>query len=312
MILYAARAPPGSHLDKNLSKTLVEVHSGLRFAKCPQWIHQRLWFLDVHDRCIKSTDMKGTVLTEKALSYLPGTFAIPDTECLLVGDAWRRKLYCLGKDGQEQVTDLSNIANVCLSDAIVATQGGIYVGDVGFDFLEPLIDPVANGIIVHIEKGGRVSVVAEDLFFPNGMVITPDESTLIVAETLGHILTAFDIGKDGSLGNRRVWARLPDHVNPDGICLDGEGAIWAATTTPRALRILEDGQIVDEVVAEQPVFAVTLGGTQCQHLFMCTSASSDPIITRHTPGAAIEIAALTVSGVSAIPNQLNVCRSIMR
>ena len=180
----------------------------------------------------------------------------------------------------------------------------------GFDFLNPLIDPVCDGIIVHIEKGGRASLVAEDLFFPNGMVITPDERTLIVAETLGHILTAFDIGNDGSLGNRRVWADLPDDVNPYGICLDGDGAIWAATTTPRALRILEGGQIVDEVEAERPVFVVTLCGPQCKHLFLCTSASCDPIITRRTPSATIETATVIVSGVLANPDHVKLHRSV--
>jgi len=254
--------------------------------------------------------MSGTVRTEKALSYLPGGFAIAATDGLLVGDAWRRKLFLLEKDSQEQAADLSSVARFCLSDAIVATEGGIYVADVGFDFLDPLVDPVSNGIIVHIKNGGRVSLVAEDLFFPNGMVITPDERTLIVAETLGHILTAFDIGKDGSLGNRRAWAQLPDDINPDGICLDGDGAIWAATTTARALRILEGGQIVDEVIAERSVFAVMLGGPQCKHLFMCTSASCDPLITRRTSSATIEIATVNVSGVSGIPDQLIVHRSI--
>jgi sugar lactone lactonase YvrE len=247
--------------------------------------------------------MEGTVHTEKTLSYVPGGFAVPATDGFLVGDAWRRKLYLLGKDCREQTTELSSVAHFCLSDAIVTTQGGIYVADVGFDFLDPSVDPVSNGIIVHIEKGGRVSLVAEDLFFPNGMVITPDQRTLIVAETSGHILTAFDIAKDGSLGDRRVWAQLPDDVNPDGICLDGEGAIWAATTTHRALRILEGGRIVDEVLAKQPVFAVMLGGPQCKHLFLCTSASSDPVITRHTPSATIEMATVNVAGVTVIPDR---------
>ena len=111
----------------------------------------------------------------------------------------------------------------------------------------------------------------------------------------------FDIGEDGSLGNRRVWAQLPDDVNPDGICLDGEGAIWAATTTPRAVRILEGGQIVDEVVTIKPVFAVMLGGPECKHLFLCTSASSDPVITRRTPSATIAIATINVAGVTVMP-----------
>jgi len=290
---------------------LVDVGSGLRFAKCPRWFHQRLIFLDVHDRSIKSTDMEGTVRTELDLSYLPGGLGVLPAGELLVGDAWRRILHRLGKTRQEQVADLSHVARYCLSDAIVVSRCGIYLADVGYDFLNPLVDPAPQGTIVLVNDRGRVSLVAKDLFYPNGMVITPDEKTLIVAETLGHRLTAFDIAKDGSLSKRRLWAKLPDNVNPDGICLDGEGAIWAATTTPKALRILEGGQIVDEVVAEQSVFAVMLGGPQCKHLFMCTSDSSDPIITRRSPSASIEVATVNISGESVSPDQAAGYRSVM-
>jgi sugar lactone lactonase YvrE len=299
-------------LQSKLSTTLVGDNNGLKFAKCPQWANQRLFFLDVHDRCIKSTDMGGSVQTEETLPYLPAAFGILAAGGWLIGDARRRRLFLMEDECEKQVANLAGVARCCLSDAIVATQGAIYVGDVGFDFLDPLVDPVSNGIIVHIEKGGRVSLVAEDLFFPNGMVITPDQRTLIVAETLGHSLTAFDIANNGSLGNRRVWAQLPDDVRPDGICLDGEGAIWAATTSPRALRILEGGQIVDEVIAEQPVFAVALGGPQCRHLFLCTSASADPIITRRTPSAAIELATVNVAGVMIAHDQQPMLRSIVQ
>ena len=301
----------GDPLKQESAKTLVDVDRGLRFAKCPRWIDQRLTFLDVHDRCIKSTDMEGAVRTEINLQYLPGGLGVLPAGELLVGDAWRRILHRLGKTRQEQVADLSRVARYCLSDAIVVSQGRIYLADVGYDFLNPLVDPVPQGIIMLVNDRGAVSPVAEDLFYPSGMVVTPDEKTLIVAETLGHRLTAFDIAEDGALGKRRLWARLPENVKPDGICLDGEGAIWVATTTPKALRILEGGQIVDEVVAKQAVFAVMLGGPQCKHLFLCTSASSDPIITRRTPSATIEIAAVNVSGVPDCADQATLLRSIM-
>ena len=111
-------------MQQKSAKTLVDLDAGLRFAKCPRWLHQRLLFLDVHDRCIKSTDMTGTVRTEKALSYLPAGLAILATDGLLVGDAWRRKLYALEQDCHEQVADLSSAARFCLSDAIVARRAG--------------------------------------------------------------------------------------------------------------------------------------------------------------------------------------------
>ncbi len=215
-------------MQSTSAKTLIDVQCGLKFAKSPRWIGQRLLFLDIHDKCIKSADLNGTVQTVRTLSYLPGGFGVLADGELIVGDAWRRKMYRWAAAGPEQFADLSNVAGFCLSDGIVDRQGGMYVGDAGFDFLNPLVDPAPHGVIVHVSVDGKPSVVAGDLFFPNGMIITPDYSTLIVAETLGHRLTAFEIGNDGSLQNRRVWAQFGDDVNPDGICSGGGRAIGVA------------------------------------------------------------------------------------
>jgi sugar lactone lactonase YvrE len=198
------------------------------------------------------------------------------------------------------MADLSNVAGFCLSDGIVDCHGGMYVADVGFDFLDPFVDPVPNGVIVHIRADGDSSVVAGNLFSPNGMIITPDNSTLIVAETLGHRLTAFQIGNDGSLRNRRVWAQFQDEVKPDGICLDREGAIWAAGSHPCALRVKEGGEIDHRVTTKRPVFATMLGGPERRHLFICTSASHDPVMTRRAPTATIDVAEVGIPG-SGVP-----------
>ncbi len=152
----------------------------------------------------------------------------------------------------------------------------------------------------YIRADGKSSVVAGNLFFPNGMIITLDNSTLIVAETLGHRLTAFEIKNDGFLQNRRVWAQFRDNVKPDGICLDREGAIWAAGTAPWALRVREGGDIDQQITTKRPVFATMLGGPERRHLFMCTSASHDPVMTRRVPSATIDIAEVGTPG-SATP-----------
>ena len=199
-----------------------------------------------------------------------------------------------------QVADLSNIAGFCFSDGIVDSLGGMYVGDVGFDFLDPFAEAVPNGVIVHISENGKSSVVARNLLFPNGMAITPDNRTLIVAETLGHRLTAFDVENDGSLENRRVWARFQDEVKPHGICLDRDGAIWAACSTPVVLRVREGGEIDHQITTNLPVFAAMLGGPERRHLFMCTSASDDPVMTRRVSNATIDIVAVGTPG-SGIP-----------
>jgi sugar lactone lactonase YvrE len=231
---------------------------------------------------------------------VPGGFGVLADGGLIVGDAVRRKIYRWASAEPKLMADLSNVAGFCLSNGIVDSHGGMYVGDVGFDFLDPLVDPVSNGVIVHLGADGKLSVVAQDLFFPSGMVITQDNSTFIVAETLGHRLTAFEIENDGSLKNRRVWAQFEDEVKPDGICLDRDGAIWVAGTGPRALHVREGGEIDYQITTRQPVFATMLGGPERRHLFMCTSASHDPVMTRRVSSATIDIAEVDTPG-SGIP-----------
>jgi sugar lactone lactonase YvrE len=278
------------------AKTLIDVQCGLKFAKSPIWVGQKLLFLDIHDKCIKSADLNGTVQTVRTLSYLPGGFGVLADGEFIVGDAWRRKMYRWASAGPEQFADLSNVAGFCLGDGIVDSRGGMYVGDAGFDFLNPLVDPVPHGVIVHVSVDGKPSVVAGNLFFPNGMIITPDNSTLIVAETLGHRLTAFEIGNDGSLQNRRVWAQFGDDVKPDGICIDRESAIWVAAAGSRVLRVREGGEIDQQITTKRPVFATMLGGPERRHLFMCTSDSDDPIITSRASNATIDIAEVATPG----------------
>jgi sugar lactone lactonase YvrE len=284
-------------LQSTSAKNLVGDQSGLVFAKSPKWVGQKLLFLDTHDRCIKSADLSGTVQIVTTLSFLPGSFDILEEEGLMVSDAWRRIIYRLEDAGQKMVADISDIARTCLNDGIVDQRGGMYVNDVGFNFLDPLVDPVADGVIVYISPTGISSVVAGGIFTPGGMIVTPDNSTLIVAETLGHRLTAFEIDRDGSLRNRRVWAQFGDGVNPDGICLDQEGAIWVAGAGLSALHVREGGEVDKQITTSRPVIATMLGGPERKHLFICTSASRDPVITRQATSAAIDIAEVETPGV---------------
>ncbi len=156
--------------------------------------------------------------------------------------------------------------------------------------------PVPIGVIICISVKGTSSVVARELFSPNGTVISPDNSTLIVAETLGHRLIAFTIASDGTLQNRRVWAQFENDIKPDGICLDREGAIWAATAGSRAVRVSEGGEIDQQVTTERPVFATMLGGPERKHLFMCTSASDDTVIIRRKANATIDVVEVGIPG----------------
>jgi sugar lactone lactonase YvrE len=126
--------------------------------------------------------------------------------------------------------------------------------------------------MIMVTKDGDASIVAENLIFPNGCIVTPDCKTFIVAETFGNKLTAFDIESSGNLINRRIWAEMKDFT-PDGICLDEEGAIWVANPTKaEVLRVLEGGEITSTIkVKNSNVYACTLGGYDARTLFLCTS-----------------------------------------
>jgi sugar lactone lactonase YvrE len=120
-----------------------------------------------------------------------------------------------------------------------------------------------------VSPDGTVRQVADDLQFANGMVVTPDNSTLIVAESFAHRLTAFDIASDGGLSNRRVWAELGQ--GGDGICLDTEGAVWTPVWhegKPACARVREGGQVLQRIALDQACFACMLGGADRRTLFM--------------------------------------------
>ena len=147
-----------------------------------------------------------------------------------------------------------------------------------------------------LNPDGTARVVAEELYFPNGTVITPDDRTLIVAETWGNCLTAFDIEPDGALMNRRTWARLPE-VYPDGICLDCEGAIWVAAPYPGdVIRVQEGGNITHRLNVTTKPYACMLGGPERRTLFICTAGSSDPNEARLASNGKIEIIDVEVPG----------------
>ena len=230
-------------------KTLVK--TGLKFTESPRWYNGKLWFLDIHDKRIKTVDLAGSVATALELPFIPNGFGVTPEGTVVVGDAFERRIYRMAGAALEPVADISKITKFCLSDGIVDAKGRLYVGDIGYNFLDPAAKPVETCVIVLVGPDGQASVVADNLSFPNGMVITPDGRTLIVGETLGHRLTAFDIQEDGSLRNRRVWAQLPSSVGPDGICLDAEGAVWCANPEGKdsVVRVREGGEITDRIKA---------------------------------------------------------------
>jgi sugar lactone lactonase YvrE len=204
---------------------------------------------------------------------------------LLVVSMLDRRLLRLEAGGFVEHADLSELATFHCNDMVVDAMGRAYVGNFGFD-LDGFIEehggralysdprpPMAR--VALVDPDGTVSVAAEDMRFPNGSVITPDGGTLIVAESLGRCLTAFDIATDGQLSGRRVWADLGRRP-PDGICLDAEQHVWVANPlAPECVLVAEGGEVFQVIETDQPCFACMLGGSEGRDLFMLTAPASE-------------------------------------
>ena len=200
---------------------------GLAFPEGPRWRDGRLWFSDMHDLQVKTVDLQGRVEDQLRVEGSPsGLGWLPDGRLLVVSMTDRRLLR-LDPEGLVTHADLSELATFDCNDMVTDASGRSYVGNFGFDIHveEPKIGPAE---LILVSASGEARVAAGDLLFPNGTVITDDGRTLIVGESYGARLSAFDIGDDGTLSNRRVWAQLEGAV-PDGICLDAQGAIWVAS-----------------------------------------------------------------------------------
>lgn len=186
---------------------------------------------------------------------------LPDGPLLVTGED---RLLRLEPDGSFVThVELAKLGTAW-NEITVDTRTNIYVNSVGFAFGREDFRP---GTIALVTPAGEARQVADDLMFPNGMVVTPDNSTLVVAESWAHRLTAFDIADDGSLSNRRVWAE----VDGDGICLDAEGAIWCSGVSggqPQCLRVREGGEVLERINHDAACFACMLGGADGRTLFL--------------------------------------------
>lgn len=264
------------------------VVDGLRFAEGPRWRPDpdggRLWFSDMHDGLVRTLDGEGRLETVCRVPGDPsGLGWLPDGR-LLVVSMRDRKLLRLEPDGTlTEHADLSRLAGFHCNDMVVGPDGRAWVGNFGFD-LHAGAD-FREAELIRVDPDGRAEVVATGMGFPNGTVLTADAATLIVAESFAGRLTAFDIEPDGSLSGRRLWAQLPEGRIPDGICLDAEGAIWAASPRGDAcLRIREGGEVTDLVQLDQGAFACMLGDADRRTLYVCSAVDSDPARTGDRSG----------------------------
>jgi len=230
---------------------------------------------------------------------------MPDGSLLIVSMLDRRVLR-LGLDGSlGEHADLAPWAPFHCNDIVVDAAGRAYVGNFGFDIYAALTGkPVElrSAALLRVDPDGQVSVAVDNLEFPNGTVITPDGGTLIVAESVGRRLTAFDISADGGLSNRRVWADLAPHqVVPDGICLDTSSAVWVANAFgAAAVRVAEGGELLDTVSFSQTCFACMLGGPDGRELFAVTAPTAIPAEASASARGRIESARVGV-GHAGLP-----------
>src|SRR6185369_13234034 len=207
----------------------------------------------------------------------------PDGSMLIVSMT-KRQVLRRAPDGAIAVhADLSHIATFHCNDMVVDSAGGAYVGNFGFNLdaeieargVQSVLADHPTAKLAYVAPDGQTRIAAEDMHFPNGPVITPDGKTLILGETLAGVLTAFDIGENGDLSNRRVWASTSPRV-PDGIALDAAGAIWVANPiAPECVRIAEGGEVKEVIETGAPCYACMLGGEDGKTLFMLTASGSD-------------------------------------
>jgi sugar lactone lactonase YvrE len=278
-----------------MSPTPRTLLDGLCFPEGPRWRDGRLYFSDMHAQSVLTVDLEGkSELVARVEADPSGLGWLPDGRMLVVSMTDRRLLRVEPDGSQSEVADLSALATHHCNDMVVDRQGRAYVGNFGWDLHGGGTPTPANLVMVTPE--GETRVVASDLEFPNGTVITDDGGTLIIGETMGRRLTAFDIEQDGTLSGRREWAVL-DKALPDGICLDAEGGIWVASPISHGLlRVLEGGEVTDRIAVENQAFACMLGGPERRHLFICTAESSGPEETQQARAGRIEVVEVAVPG----------------
>ena len=246
---------------------------GLEFPEGPRWRNGKLFFSDFIGRKVITVDEEGKTEILIELPDSPSGLGFLNDGRMLIVSMQRRCLMCLDADGLKIHADLSKFTEYNCNDSVTDTLERTYVGNWGTKSLESPAEPTC---IVLVKKEGEARIVAENLVFPNGCVVTPDCKTFIVAETFGRRLTAFDIEDSGNLINRRIWATMKDFA-PDGICLDEEGAIWVANPAKKeVLRIFEGGEITSTIkVKDTNVYACALGGDDGRTLFLCTGQYLD-------------------------------------
>ena len=241
--------------------------NGFCFGEGPRWFEGLLWFSDMLGEAVHTVDLAGSMTTLALPGRAPSGLGFRPDGTLLIASTEDRQVLRYDGDTVVPVADLRDVVPANLGDMIVDDTGRAYVGSQARE----------GGVIVRIDPDDTVSVVADDLDFPNGMVITPDGTTLIVAESTGRRLTAFTLTTSGELSDRRPFAEGLDGP-PDGLAVDSEGGIWASMTLANQFqRIVDGGAVTDRVdMVDRTAIACALGGPEGRMLFLLSSVGAYP------------------------------------
>lgn len=274
-----------------MSRHVEVVADGFSYIVSPRWHDGRLWVSDLYTPAVLAIDLDGSVEHVAEVSGQPsGLGWLPDNRLVVVSMRDHRILR--REPSGELVThaDLSPLRPAGhLNELLVTPNGWAYVGDFGYDLMGGA--PMRTTRLYSVDISGGVDVVADGLYLPNGMVMLPD-STLLVAETLGNRITAFDAGTDGALRNGRSWVSFDrggtepavTPVAPVGISADIDGAVWVADALGnRVLRVRPDGSIAEEIsTGGLGVYGCMLGGNDGRTLYLCAAPSFAEHERRHT------------------------------
>jgi sugar lactone lactonase YvrE len=249
---------------------LTPLAAGFCFGEGPRWFEGLLWFSDMLGEAVHTVNLGGSMTTLPLPGHAPSGLGFRPDGSLLVVSTEARQLLRYDGETVDTIADLSDVAPADLGDMVIDNLGRAYIGSQAFH----------GGVVLRVDPDNAVSVVAQDLDFPNGMAITADHKTLIVAESIGRRLTAFSIGADGELSDRRVFADDLDGP-PDGICLDADGGVWTSMTLAHQFeRIVAggaNGHVTHRIdIGDRAAIACMLGGPAGRTLFMLTSTDAYP------------------------------------
>jgi len=286
-----------------MERKLETLMKGLTFGEGPRWHENKFYFSDFYSHKVYSLDLSGKHEVIVEIPNQPSGLGWTPDGTMLIVSMKDRKLMSFNDGLLTERADLTELSGFHCNDMVVDIDGNAFIGNFGFNTYDG--EEIKPTNLILVRPGEEPVLAADNLFFPNGTVITPDNKTLIVGETYAARLTAFDKSEDGSLSNRRIWADLKVNAEegtvplPDGMCIDEEGAIWVASpSTAEVIRVHEGGMISERIPVQTNAFACMLGGEDRRTLFICTSNGSgvDPEAALREKSGKIEITQVDVPG----------------